>query len=136
MQEILLRLDWGHNPSEENAADLASSGYSGNILVKLTLWWSGPSWLTAPEATWPYMNVDVPELPEMSKTAQQLQISVTSNQFLEIKWYSNLQKLIRITAYILFFIKKLRKCNEENNHFHRILISEATEPFTFLRYRL
>ena len=92
--------------------------------MQSTLWWSGPSWLTAPEATWPDLKVDVLEPPEMNKTAQQLQISVTSNHFLEIKSYSNLQKLIRITAYILLF-KKLRKCNEHNNPIHRSLISEA-----------
>ena len=69
IQKIQPRSDWKHVPSEENPADLASRGCSANVLVKSTLWWSGPSWLTAPEATWPDLKVDVPEPPEMSKTA-------------------------------------------------------------------
>ena len=135
IQKILPRSEWSHVPSEENPADLASRGCSANILIQSTLWWSGPPSLAAPATTWPDMKIDVPDPPEVNKTVQQLQISVTTNLFLEPKSYSDLQKLIRITAYILFFVKKLRKCNEHGNPIHRDHISEAKFPLIRLDQR-
>ena len=53
IQEALPQALWRHISSGDNPADIASRGSSVDDLISSSLWWSGPSWLSCPENTWP-----------------------------------------------------------------------------------
>lgn len=44
---------WRHVPGEENPADLASRGVTGEAFVKANLWHEGPDWLPQGQRRWP-----------------------------------------------------------------------------------
>ena len=93
------------------SADLASRGFNAPLLVKSSLWWTGPAWLSAPEDNWPEsqpMDIDPPEKRENVQilhsrdSDDELTIIDPSN-------YSSLAKTIRSIAYVLHFVDKVRK---------------------------
>ncbi len=53
IHESLQDAMWRHVPSGQNPADIASRGSSVADLLSSSLWWSGPSWLSCPEDSWP-----------------------------------------------------------------------------------
>ena len=95
-------------------------------LENLSLWWRGPTWLTLPEQSWP--TWDIPEITEETlpepdaqskgpKTFYEAGIIADDNipspfQVMDEN-YSSLSKLIRITAWILRFVQKLKHKKKE-----------------------
>ena len=91
-----------------------------------SLWWRGPTWLTLLEQSWP--TWDIPKITE--ETLQELDAeskgpktlceagiiaddNIPSPFELMDENYSSLSKLIRVTAWILRFIRKLKHKKEE-----------------------
>ena len=128
----------GYNPilrfveTNKNPADLATRGSSAQDFNKCELWWHGPKWLEDNEEAWPTWNI-----PEVTKEILERMESETKSQktFYETtklagegvhggkaevkkeptpfavddKKYSSLLRLLRITAWLLRFITKVRK---------------------------
>ena len=117
--------------SEDNPADLATRGISAQELSESQLWWHGPRWLRDPETSWPTWNI--PEInPDTIRAveseirgpkvlyetsqlaAQALEPNVTLELIPDIQSdvkaedYSSLNHLLRVTAWVLCFIKNLR----------------------------
>ena len=125
--------------SEDNPADLATRGISAQELSESQLWWHGPRWLRDSETSWPTWNIpeinpdtirDVESeirgpkvLYETSQlAAQALEPNVTLELIPDIQLdvkaedYSSLNHLLRVTAWVLRFIKNLRgRKVKENN---------------------
>ncbi|XP_059223865.1 uncharacterized protein LOC131997242 [Stomoxys calcitrans] len=52
IRNLVPEAQWRYVKSKENPADLGSRGESPDKLKGLKLWWSGPEWLSMPEAEW------------------------------------------------------------------------------------
>ena len=111
IQTILPQSNWNHVSSVENPADIASRGFSASHLVKSSLWWIGPAWWLAPEDNWPDSQPNYFDPPEKRKNVRIL-LSTESDDEIPIigpSHYSCLGKTIRIKAYVLYLVGKLRK---------------------------
>lgn len=110
---------WRHCPGKTNPADLPSRGLSIKELVNSSLWFNGPDWLITEDLEGAVEGQD--ELPEECqkelKTQDQSSITVHSmlttedlgiSKIIDLDRYSSLDKLLRVTAYVLRFIERSR----------------------------
>jgi len=106
MQEHSSPSEWRHVKSKENPADLISRGVTPERLKDSKLWWMGPEWLSCSknELHLKGVNLSVPE------TVLEQRVEVLTNAIsirepiVPYLRYSTLDKLLRVTAYILRFI--------------------------------
>ncbi|XP_046841882.1 uncharacterized protein LOC124435999 [Xenia sp. Carnegie-2017] len=116
---------WRHCPGVINSADLPSRWYSGRELVRSRIWWNGPQFLQDTEVKWPE-DLQPTKLDEdhcyTETTQNPLQIthsltltslpdrnSIHLEKIIDQDRYGTKNKLLRVTAQILRFIKKSRK---------------------------
>lgn len=103
--------EWRHVNTHENPADVISRGCCPSKLTKLTLWWSGPDWLTKDESNWPenpdahHKLENVPEGKEISVSV----MCVADRKDSILNKYESLTKCLRVTAYCLRFRNNARK---------------------------
>ena len=108
-----------------NPADLPSRGCRGEQLAQNQTWWNGPKFLKLSRDHWP----ESPQTSALSDNAEALQeivknpVSVTHSltttgseehsvnfsQVIDIERYSSVTRLLRVTAYILRFIRNAKK---------------------------
>lgn len=100
---------WSYVPSKENPADIASRGMSAEDLIKCSLWWHGPQFLIENQNKYVQPELTEEERKLMSsetKPVVSMRVAINSRNYLSmqgillIERYSNLQELIRITAYV------------------------------------
>ena len=125
------REDWHHCPGVLNPADMPSRGLRGSELPKRRTWWEGPQFLQRNKAEWPFTSItEVNEESdsELLKTQPDIAHVFTScptyqscspislSKIVEAKNFSNLETLLRVTAYILRFIQRCKNntCNESS----------------------
>jgi len=113
--------DWGHCPGGENPADIGSRGMLGSRLKNEKLWWCRPKWLTQMEDEWPSTieDMDTPESQEeLKKTANAMVLRVeclpSVPNVVDINRHGNLEKLLRVTAWVFRFIRNLRPNQDKN----------------------
>ncbi|XP_025829218.1 uncharacterized protein LOC112904129 [Agrilus planipennis] len=104
---------WCYVNTNENPADLLSRGLLPSDLLHNDLWWYGPSWLSKPKECWPVNpesteNLPDENLPESRSKLISLASTIPSYDFDLIEKSSNLNKLIRTTAYCLRFFRNLK----------------------------
>ena len=114
---------WNHCPGIENPADIGSRGEGAAKLKSNVLWWKGPSWLSEPMRNWPSSE-------ECSETiAEECCLEMRKGQAIEavgeavllttngipnmdtiipITDFSSCNKLFRMTALVLRFVKNLK----------------------------
>ena len=112
--------------SSENPADISARSKTVEELENSSLWWRVPTWFTLPEQSWP--TWDIPEITEETlreldatskgpKTFYEAGIiaddNIPSPFELMDENHSSLSKLIRVTAWILRFIQKLKHKKKE-----------------------
>ena len=124
VNEILLlsrKEDWGHVPGVENPADLGSRGVSASHLNDSRLWWEGPEWLKQEEEKWP-PKLELDNSTEIASERKRVNVMVAAakepkgvSSVIDIDRFSNLGKLLRVTAYVKRFIEniKLKKEGKE-----------------------
>ncbi|XP_024875956.1 uncharacterized protein LOC112457263 [Temnothorax curvispinosus] len=111
IQDTLPQCKWGLVPGVQNPADLATRGISPSQLNESSMWWSGPEWLSSPNSAWPQIPSSLIS-ENLEEREHRICVFVT-NQHPEV-WdlltkYSNLTKLLRITALCRKFIRKAHK---------------------------
>lgn len=114
VQTRLPAMRWNHVRSRDNPSDCASRGMSASELTAHDLWWSGPSWLRKPSASWPIQE-DAPPLQDkiretMLSEARKIivhHVDTVAEWDLPTK-YSSWTKLLRITAYLRRFIQNVK----------------------------
>ncbi|XP_055948251.1 uncharacterized protein LOC129981438 [Argiope bruennichi] len=117
---------WFHCPGVENPADRLTRGVSAGSL-KNDMWWSGPRWLKSPQSDWPQQKLRVQHesLPE-KKIVVHTTI-VKDDPLIDISRFSSLNKLLRVTAYVLRFLGKLRGRSRQRGPLVAAEIIEAEE---------
>ena len=116
-----------HLSSEQNLADLATRGKPPSELT--SMWWNGPSWLNQPEKQWPDQKTPAIDINHQQLfegelrggkilfEAKLVNGEIPSKEFqisrnlsdIDIKRFSSLHKLLRVTAWFLRFVDKLLK---------------------------
>lgn len=125
-------------PSKENPADIASRGISMDDLLNNQLWWVGPNWLIQSSETWPVWNCTLMEetekhiQSEYKKLSQHCESNLVVGEdalrglkgdtfemnapfSIDIKRFSSVTRLLRVTALASRFVSILRKRKDSNN---------------------
>ncbi|XP_057290885.1 uncharacterized protein LOC130613578 [Hydractinia symbiolongicarpus] len=112
--------------TNDNPADISSRGSSPLKLSTRSLWFEGPGFLSLLENEWPRLQVGDKFLPE-SSCEEKLSLNVNTeftclksdsdvvndpclSEIIKVDNYNSFKKLVRVTAYVLRFI---RRCKEE-----------------------
>lgn len=112
--------DWSYVPTKDNPADLCSRGMKPSEIISSKLWWHGPPFLNdikfsvAKCETNELRNDEQLEVSKelKKKTCAALQLShscLIIDGIPIINRYNKLAKIVRITAYVMLAIDKMRK---------------------------
>lgn len=100
IQETLPQAVWKFVPGSDNPADLATRGLTPTQLSTHQEWWTGPQWLSQPSTAWPTETFSTPSTVNLEERPVQVHITVSSSRLWDLlRKYSNLTRLIRITAW-------------------------------------
>lgn len=108
IQSNPISIQWQHVSSADNPADCASRGIFPEELEHHHLWWNGPDWLQR-DVVYRPSKVCVSE----TNLEQKSTIIVSSAvEVIPVRWdlidnYSNLNRLVRVTAYCQRFVKMI-----------------------------
>ena len=108
---------WRHVEGTENPADCASRGLLPSELLTHPLWWNGPDWLQRNPVDWPKPFIPISSHTEETKEVCFLATtSPARDPIFPLDQYSSYSKILRITAWIIRFIKncQLHKENSQN----------------------
>lgn len=102
---------WQHVASGDNPADCASRGISAEQLMSHQLWWTGPVWLRDSSSAWPSQ-------PTLNATTEENRVRVHTTTVHSpcadmLATYSNLTRLVRVTAWCARFVFNCRHPKEE-----------------------
>ena len=112
--------EWNHCPGSLNPADMPSRGLTGAELGENKDWWNGPEFLCLPKSEWPSTH----KLDEKREAESELikkapvishTFTITGDQaslyklqhLIACNRFSSLNKLLRTTAFVIRFVKKL-----------------------------
>ncbi|GIX89748.1 hypothetical protein CDAR_245561 [Caerostris darwini] len=120
---------WKFCPGLENPADKLTRGENSHTLLNDSVWWQGPVWLRGSRNQWPRQKfervTDEQKLEKLNTSVHailpQTEIILDENKF------SNLGKLLRVTAWVKRFVAKLRKKTCESGTLSAAEIKEAEE---------
>ena len=120
--------------TKDNPADIATRGSTLTRLCENELWWQGPQWLTQHQSDWPEGISHFNEQgksdyeSELKKHRETKETNVLSSVGsgsedstsmcypfeIDSSKYSSVTTLVRVTAYVMRFIHKTRKCSQES----------------------
>ena len=108
--------EWRYVPTDSNPADLQTRGLSGKHFKESTLWMRGPNWILD-ETCWPTWIPSVTHETSMLMTTdvnahgESLDFAALPgiSKIMDISRFSSLRKLMRVTSYVLKFVKQCRK---------------------------
>eukprot|EP00112_Aurelia_sp_Birch-Aquarium-sp1_P002538 Seg128.14 transcript_id=Seg128.14/GoldUCD/mRNA.D3Y31 product="hypothetical protein" protein_id=Seg128.14/GoldUCD/D3Y31 len=122
VNEILRRTkkeDWGHVSGIENPADLGSRGVSASHLKDSKLWWEGPNLLQKGKDCWPsWLPLeDSPDVSNEKKKSAQVMLITKKDEkrmsnVVKLERHGSLARLLRVTAYVMRFVRNLKKKRE------------------------
>lgn len=99
---------WRHVISEENPADCATRGVPPQQLKEHPLWWAGPVWLSTDHIHWPQAPPIIDTNEETRKSIVSALTANCSQPWNLIDRISTWNKLARVTAYCVRFVKNLK----------------------------
>lgn len=114
--------NWNHCPGSQNPAELPSRGLSASELLTYTLWWNGPCFIAQTLVNPPLFDDDITEEAQvelartpsaftqvlMSQEVTSRQYGISLENLMSCSQYSSLEKLLRVTAYILRFVNQVK----------------------------
>ena len=111
---------WRHIPGVQNPADLPSRGAKLEDLKRSSLWWQGPPFLLKSPENWPKQGdfseqtCDSSEFRKEKVATHTARAKKMDADFrLQPARYSKWMKLLRVTALVLRFVKKLKQRRTE-----------------------
>ncbi|VDI39960.1 Hypothetical predicted protein [Mytilus galloprovincialis] len=99
----------------KNPSDYLTCGITAKQLMNSALWIKGPKWI-ANKAEWPNWTRNVANCNTFSTVTEKsmdAEIHVPKTSCIQIEKYSSFSKLVRITAYVLRFIRNLKTRKSE-----------------------
>lgn len=120
---------WRHIPTNLNPADLASRGVTPQFLKDSSLWWQGPIFLLSSEELWPCSNIVEKVLPETKICL----LSEFNESIIPFDKFSSFNKLHKVFAYVLRFIKNCRIKNNKKLSIELTLDELNESLFTLAR---
>lgn len=130
INSLINKNDWYHIRTNENPADMISRGCTGSKLCESQLWWQGPEWLRLPKCKWVISNINFNfEVPDQkSNTNISLVVNIEDdNSFKKlIERHSNINKLVRVCAYILRFVNNIKN-KKQNKDINKEKITSPSE---------
>ncbi|XP_062616210.1 uncharacterized protein LOC134277925 [Saccostrea cucullata] len=124
---------WKYIPSNSNPADLQTRGISYKQFKDNSLWMNGPPWLTEP-SQYPKWEISRTSALTMSTDKENTEdgskniiIPGVSN-IIDISRFSSLQKLLRVTCYVLRFVKVFKSSSERNNQRRKRSVLFVKQP--------
>ena len=137
-------MEFQYVSTKDNPADVASRGRTAINLTKNRSWWNGPTWLRQDRSEWPswtlldeYENREAMEseyrVPKVLFEAKLLvkegpagKLESFDNPFcLDVEKFSSLSRLIRVSAWILRFVKKLKRNRQLHGPLSSAELNEA-----------
>ena len=114
---------WRHCPGILNPADLPSRGLTAREMRTNPTWWNGPSFLCLPEDEWPQdeptletnesalaeLVKNPPEVTHVLTTSRDHLTQINLSQIINCDRFSTLDRLLRVTAYVLKFVRNIKK---------------------------
>ena len=117
IQEWSQDVIWKHVPTKQNPADIVSRGCNVEELSN-SIWFNGPEFLLKDDSNWP-QNSHITLSPEEELLEKRAKSSVfvntadTQESLIEcIEKYSSYNKLLRIFAYVMRFVQRIKRTNE------------------------
>ena len=110
---------WRFCPGKDNPADIPTRGMTIKELKETSLWFNGPDWvrqedtedLDTEEALREVPDGCMLELKELERRTHNLLVNESSlSAVFEIRNYSTLDRLCRITGFVLKFVELLKSC--------------------------
>ncbi|RWR98846.1 uncharacterized protein B4U79_02881, partial [Dinothrombium tinctorium] len=105
---------WSYCRGEDNPADNLTRGLSVECLINNQNWWNGPVWLKLSRDKWPQTllekNANFYEEERKHIAVSEVIISKSFPLF-DLRKYSSLKRILRVTAYILRFCHKSKKAS-------------------------
>ena len=119
IRQLTPREQWRHCPGIMNPADLPSHGLTGEKMLNNVLWWEGPPFLCLPDSEWPCEMISAMDdsiNKEMRKNPPlETHVLAVSGKpigkldaIFDVKRFSKLNLLFRVTARVYRFIRNLR----------------------------
>lgn len=110
IQNLLPDASWRYVASQDNPADLPSRRLLLSELHSKSPWWKGPPWIVQDVTLWPQSPISASASLVSAKT-RSINIHVVAHSF---DWelsrrFSSWTKLVRVTAYVLRFVKITRR---------------------------
>ena len=138
IQTLVQARHWRHCPGKDNPADVPSRGMAIAELAANTLWLSGPEWIAKIDDS-TNKDADITEEPDECRQEKKATrngahaMTVTQQprsgigRVIQCEDFSSLQRLLRVTAAVLRFIRLLRG---------RMSVSQSTELEDIQKARL
>ena len=129
---------WRHCPGSLNPADMPSRGVKGSDLLHNRAWWEGPQFLQLVETEWPCtVSTDVSKEAQAEFIKNPPEVAYTfatsifdSSSYLKVfnvidcVQFSDLHRLLIVTALMLRFIRRCRASNDSSVHNTQSLVEE------------
>ncbi|XP_065664600.1 uncharacterized protein LOC136086241 [Hydra vulgaris] len=114
---------WSYIESERNPADIISRGCRFSTFQKNDLWFKGPSFLFNDFISWPSFDLSK-QGDSLSEVATLItsEHSIVNLDFMNIKNFKTYDRLLKVTALVLRFVRIIKK--EFNNDFYTITTLE------------
>ncbi|XP_065658085.1 uncharacterized protein LOC136082596 [Hydra vulgaris] len=114
---------WRYIESERNPADIISRGCRFSTFQKNDLWFKGPSFLFNDFISWPSFDLSK-QGDSLSEVATLItsEHSIVNLDFMNIKNFKTYDRLLKVTALVLRFVRIIKK--EFNNDFYTITTLE------------
>ncbi|GBN74693.1 hypothetical protein AVEN_206945-1, partial [Araneus ventricosus] len=122
---------WNHCPGCENPSDKITRGLSVKNLVNDQVWWHGPPWLiqqdTSCVSSYDHSDPDPLSIASEERIITLATSAESVEPVLDIQKFSNLHKLLRVTAYVFRFVKNSRSEEKTVGHLSTQELSSAMD---------
>ncbi|XP_065178250.1 uncharacterized protein LOC135808925 [Sycon ciliatum] len=131
---------WRYVPTAENPADIVSRGCAPTSLTPDSMWWTGPSFMAKPSDDWPVRQLPTAQAKETKSMKETVLMSSTETGTddegtgatepsvwrLEPQRYSDLERLIRVQAWVMRFLHNAR-APHERRELGELTVDELSE---------